>query len=450
MWGILAEVLGNSRLGWINKVSRVVQRGDRRFRFDIFVSAGIRSENVFKRLVRAQKTQGWLVRKHRSWEQRQRLRRLRGAAANPNVPANLRNHQIQPKGSLKFCTWNIQSVVNKRPELELFLRRSHMAVLALQETARSSEHGWPIRIRGYQCLEMPVMERQPGQRGLALLVRDDLVSYQIGEESPYLLVAKVTMADGDDLIVASVYVPPRGYAGRAVALRQIRKAAELWMRQRVDVKVVLMGDWNMSKTQLAKLLTRWNTTVPMVVNACSGSAVSWVGGRHWADLDHMVMSPEAALIFSRAAVDRSWDLSDHWPVGATCRASAGCPAGGHVPLGGVNTTQRWRVGKVRDEENSLIIAHHNIWDTLFIDEEAEVDVAEAPVEANLEAEQADAVDRGEHAFVDRDHQAARSPLPMYDIEPRHAFPMPMRGAHEAGITSDDGVSNSGIACHDGS
>lgn len=409
MWGILAEILGERQLRWVIKVSRVVQRNNRRLRLDVFVMAGVRAKSVLKRVVKAQKAHGWLARFHRAWEQRRSLRRRRGAAANLNLPATHENHQT---GSLKFSTWNIHSVANKRPELEMYLRQTCTAVLALQETARSSEH-WPIRVRGYQCFEAPAMEHQPGQRGLALLVRQDLAAYQVGQESPYLLIAKVTVADGDDLTIASVYVPPRGYAGRSVALRQIRKAAEGWMRQRVGVKAVIMGDWNMSRTQLAKMLAKWNTTVPLLVNRCSGSAVSWTGGRNWADLDHMVVSPEAAVSVSRAVVDRSWDLSDHWPLRATWSRGAHGRANGQAPGNGANSISKWKLGLMRDEEKSALIAHHNVWNTLFLDEEAE----EAQTEVT-EFERAVREVGGELGLLEEVNQQREGPAPAYRLSGR--------------------------------
>src|SRR3546814_17074106 len=94
-----------------------------------------------------------------------------------------------------------------------------------------------LRIRGYQCLETPAVQGQRGQVGLALLIRDDISAFQVGEVSPYTVCARVTLqgvigngaepnVGARDLMVASVYIPPAGYPTRQARSEERRVGKE--------------------------------------------------------------------------------------------------------------------------------------------------------------------------------------------------------------------------------
>lgn len=375
-----------------------------------------------------------------SWEQRQRRRLARRTAPNPGLvhahPGPLDPQPLGMESGIKIATWNIRSVTGKRPQLEMFLRDEHVAVLALQETARPRD-GWQLRVRGYHAFETPAVPGQQGQRGLALLVREDLGAYQVGDlDCPYMVAVKAARSDGTDLYIASVYVPPQAGPNRNIALRAIRKAAEKWMRGAPDSQVMLLGDWNMTQLQLDQRLARWRTSVPLRVRACRGSSLSFFGSRRWTDIDHIVASPACAL--GRPTVHRTWDLSDHWPLGAWLRVPA-VEGQQEVTRPGAGTVGRFRLDKLRDPEVAGIVAHHNIWDTLFLDEDepaAEALAGVAAVGAGADAEAADADGDAEadadgdadvvfddHAHAYRDHAhaffdlcAQGSGVPLADAE----------------------------------
>src|SRR5690554_2491674 len=339
MWEALVQVLGETRIQWVLRVSRAYQPSDRRFRVDLEVRSGFRGKSVLARLRwAAKKTQKWLVRPHMSWDQRRRLciarRGLGHRDFQPDLcepPVHNRMDTVQPQQEREqkgmfVASWNIRSVANKRPEIELFLKQENVAVLALQETRRP-QYGWPIRVKGYQCFETLDVAGQPGQRGVALLVREELVAYQVGDVScSYMVAVKAAGANGMDMLIASVYVPPRGCQNRESALRQIKRAAVKLMRNnnnRNNRQVLFMGDWNMGREQLAQMLTRWRTSVPLLVRGCSGSALSFFGSRTWKDLDHMVVSSQCMGQLGRPTVHRAWDLSDHWPLIAWVKSADG-------------------------------------------------------------------------------------------------------------------------------
>ncbi len=310
MWRVLGEALGDALLACVVKVVRILQH-NRVVRFDLYVvRAGAGGRAADAALERLRRWPGrWWAAIHRPWHQR------RGLASSPTlarVPSPLGR-------GLKLASWNVRSLGGNRGELEMYLRREGIAILAVQET-HLVEGGWPLRIRGYQCLESAAVKGEPGKVGLALLVRDDLPAFRVGDVSPYIIGARVTLQGGGaahDLLVATVYIPPSGYASRRDALLAVRTSAERWGRADLDARFVLMGDWNTNAQRLDRMLQRWRgeAACSATVRKCAGSALTY-RGRTWRDLDHVVASPAAAAWLRPPRVNRTWDTSDHWPLEA--------------------------------------------------------------------------------------------------------------------------------------
>lgn len=447
MWRRLESILPREELRWVCKVARIFQP-DGRVRFDIFGRRDPQlAERVLARLRGVARRGHWWCRLHQPWGIRHRLRRR----LRPAVRENFRVEHLDgpqpriadsghvtgahgagaPGGGIKIATWNVRSLAGKRPELELYLRAEDIGILAIQETHRL-DGGWPLRVRGYQVFETPAVQGQRGQVGLALLVRNDIPAYQVGDVNPFTVCARVTLraatdcrrgcnaagnvlegGDGDtrqgvlgenvhntacDFMVASVYIPPAGYPSRKLAMDEVRALAERWAREDLDARFILMGDWNSSIPKLERAINRWRgrAAVSVQIRQCSGSSLTYQGLRKWRDLDHMVVSPAAAMWLSRPQVNRTWDGSDHWPLEAALRAHSmegadraaephghqdGRPSRG---LGGNGVTvQVNQVEKCKPE-----IAHHNLWDALLADQ------AEGDADGSTREEGENAVEHG--------------------------------------------------------
>ena len=370
MWRVLGEALGDALLACVAKVARILQP-NRVVRFDLYVvragAGGRAADAVLQRLRRWPGR--WWAAIHRPWHQRRRL------AANPTLA-----RASAPLGrGLKLACWNVRSLGGGggRGELELYLRREGVAICAVQET-HLVEGGWPLRIRGYQCLESAAAKGEPGKVGLALLVRDDLPAFRVGDVSPYIIGARVTLQSGGathDLLVATVYIPPSGYASRRDALLAVRTSAERWARADLDARLVLMGDWNSSAQRLDRTLQRWRGSAlcSASVRKCAGSALTY-RGRTWRDLDHIVASPAAAAWLRPPRVNRTWDTSDHWPLEAVLRVpqpeaaqTGGAAAQDGKPARGLGS-MGWQV---LSPKISGDIAHHNVWEALAVDSDDE-------------------------------------------------------------------------------
>lgn len=281
--------------------------------------------------------------------------------------------------SIRIASWNIRSLNSKRPELEMYLRQSGTGVLALQETHRP-EGGWPLRIRGFQCYERPADTGVRGINGLALCVRDQISAYELGEGvTPFTLAIKVTLPDGTEWYVVNVYIPPRGTGNRTQAIAAVKQLAQRIIGRDLGARLLLLGDWNMHGQQLGRMLARWR--LPLHIQTCNGSSKTFQGARTWSDIDHMVVSAEAGRSMMRVRVDRSWDLSDHWPIEGYIHVEA---SGGTEATPGTATTDsapRRGPGLQSDRpmrfqprlvnENREAIANHNMWEVLLADDEAD-------------------------------------------------------------------------------
>jgi exonuclease III len=304
------------------------------------------------RLLRRAKHQyHWWVREHIHYYRRLR----RGMVVN--VP---RGRTGNATGLVKLATWNINSITNKRQELDLYLKVSGVKLLALQETNRRVAD-WPIHLQEFQVFESTAEGRgqQRGgwrsQNGLALVVHKSLVAYEFGEPSPYLVGVRVMMGTLEWTVI-NVYLPPRGYTVRSVAVAALGKAVRAVYARDLGARLLILGDWNCKADGVLKMLRRWRQ--PLGVVPSVGNPASYRGPRVWSALDHFLVSDEARDLVKRSRVNRSWDLSDHWPVECDVRVVPG-EAAGVFESPSIQLDVSSLGGKKQE------ILSHTIWDALL-------------------------------------------------------------------------------------
>jgi exonuclease III len=306
-WDLVRGALGvDSRR--VVKISRIMQRDGLR-RFDVFTKA-VDSGFVCQKLRESAQLTG-KVRLHLGYWQR-----AHGREARDERPAQV----IAPAGDAvaKAASWNLRSILAKRQETTLYLQEQGIDVLTAQETWRYNTD-WPIRLPGYRVFEAMAERGVGGALGLATCVDEKWAAYEFGKASKFCLGVKL-MVGATEWSVINVYVPPKSYPTRTQALGEIRDLMVAALGNNLDSMVAIMGDWNMSKDRLVKTVRRWGLSVHLV--ECSGSPISHYSTRgRWRAIDHVVVSTAAGRWVGDYQVDRTMDLSDHWPLRSELRGS---------------------------------------------------------------------------------------------------------------------------------
>lgn len=296
IWYDVRRTLTAEEVSHIRKILRVRQRNNV-MRFDIFVDDASVA-HILARLSRVKDWMKWWVRMHINyWNRAQRV----GNQGQGDVIREM------PTGSIRIASWNINGISTKRLEVEVYLEQNKVKILCLQETRRNVNH-WPIRFRNYQVFESLAGSEVEHQRGLAILVHKDLVAYEVGRPSPYTQRVKVLLGN-DEWTIVNVYCPSHDTNGaKAVIKREIRESISNVLGSRV----LVMGDWNCKLEKFTRRIGRWRLQAQLVPG--SGNMATYHARNVWSAIDHMIASHDAMPSLTKARVNRSWDLSDHWPL----------------------------------------------------------------------------------------------------------------------------------------
>lgn len=374
-WGRLRALLNSDIFDSIEKIVRVRQRSDGRQRFDIFVKRQSYAA-LYAQLADNKATQAWWVKTHEYYLERKHFGNDWDSIADQvNKPAE--NFQeahpcILPQKQLrniKLATWNIRSISGKRDEIGLYLKSSGISVLALQETLRS-EDKYVLCLGGYQVFESPAnSSNKEGKRGLALCISDRCPSYELGDCSPFVLGTQ-TLIGVERLIIINVYIPPKGNRYRREAIRDLRRVLSRSLASTPDAKVIVMGDFNIHLDDMPRFLLK--IRFPLALVPCGGNPKTYHRRSQWSAIDHMVVSEALLPSVKRCKVNRSWDLSDHWPLECFLRSEHLA----HPPPVPDDSPPRLNIPKLRDAQES--IANHNMWCELenYSDSDSLSDVAE--------------------------------------------------------------------------
>ena len=212
---------------------------------------------------------------------------------------------------LRVATLNVQGLYEKKEIVDWYVRSRRVKVLALQETLTKSPYHWYNRIGGMNSLNRPCSGI--GERGLLLAVDKEYPIVELGGPSPNWIIAR-TNIQGTSLIIANVYFPSGREGDRLrTDFHNIRRS----MSARYKSPWIIMGDWNTERHSKVE-------TVDTTLLRKRGSTRSFHGYRDrakWSSIDHIVGSNTVHQTLSSidfhksvAWVDRSIDVSDHWPM----------------------------------------------------------------------------------------------------------------------------------------
>lgn len=218
-------------------------------------------------------------------------------------------------GNPLLATWNVGTTAGRRAVLSWDLRRSGVAVAALQETLNPSS-GYGLHLRGYTTYERPHDPSTAGARGVALCVKDGLGSYELPlpRHSNSVWVGVTGLLQARTLLVGSVYLPIAAHrANRQEVLDHLEDCMRTVERRWPGAPAVVMGDMNCSVSQLSTRLRRWGL-VDYEVLPIRGSPHTFCRGSRRSAIDHVLANSAARRLLTHGHVLRGVDTSDHWPL----------------------------------------------------------------------------------------------------------------------------------------
>lgn len=355
VWDLLKKILPEH---WMPDIDRITQV-DRRIRFEVSHASSLR-RSLRRALISVASGFGWRIRSSADRPE-SRLARFNRAILNKfPVPAS--------GESLSLASLNVNGIANKKASLEDYLFSDKIDILGLQET-RNPVYNWNLKFEGYNTFEVRSTEGV-GQRGLAIVITKKLSCYVVGERSQYFIFVRVFGAGTiTPFIIGVVYLPHRHatlvtaadaqHNPHSMARDSLCEEALTLHNKFTTDPLILMGDFNASVEEMVSLKRR----LPFLkLKIMRGDNTTFsrpgVPGR---GLDHFWISKDYSDLLKNPYVDRTLDVSDHWPIRgqlhlrlkaaahpevATARTRWSCP---------INTT----ANKLRVSTNNAFGIHDN-------------------------------------------------------------------------------------------
>lgn len=383
-WERLSYLFRDSTIGsQVVKVERVQQAAKNRTRFDLWVPERF-VDVILGKMGPGRARYGWYFRRHIPFLERVgRCLPQCPAAAPPGSPTATPPPDVQEpppnlnRGApLVVVTLNINGLHRKKTDLRVLLQQTRCDIMALQETLlRSSD--WQLCLPGYHCFTA-MGDLTASQRGMALVVSTRFNCTAVGKATPYWTFARVYGATLlSPLIVGTIYVPCR--VERHRVLRALPGALAALHREFPNDPIVLMGDFNMTMTELQLQMGSWD--LPFRVLPIRGGGPTR-RSRRWGDptpaIDFITYCGGTRAAVPPAKVLDHWDISDHFPVIADLPGLTRVPERGAIPPPPSTLGRRILV---EEKEMKHSVASSNYWQPL-------ADSLEDAVEEALERAQA--------------------------------------------------------------
>jgi len=373
-WSIIKDRLSPEILSGVHRIQNVVQPNGRN-RMDMWVAARVASKiksamyltatarregtmTNFKFPLREldklwkpnASTKHWRIDVYRKWRER--------------VPTQtFRNEGPLPNPRKKVLTFNVNGINNKQTEVMALLEKSEVGVAALQETL-VDKYAPKLRMPGYE-----VYDRVKTKifRGQALLIHKSFTSYEVGKDkhNSYIHVKVVGLTEGPPWHVISVYLPSGGNhrQDRRLCLKAVVNECKSIRTKEPNARILIMGDFNMSRHRLAKRIKTNETTLEVLEVRGSGTTFHRKSSKR-SDIDSFVVSKTAQPALRHAHVRRGWGIdpekdSDHYPLLTAIRKK--------TELFEVSPPPRFRfnVERVKGHGNKLVFS--NRWSSLSVD-----------------------------------------------------------------------------------
>ena len=292
----------------IEKIVRVVQR-DHRVCYEIHTKTSDLQALRRRLLSRGGWRWGWSVRSYRPWRQR-----LEGQASRPasSTVTRISAAEMHTKW-LRLATWNINGIKHKMEDIQHFVERYNIDVVAIQETQLRAHH-FRLYMNGYYSVEVRG-ERTAEKRGIALLIKKGWTYRVVGRPHPNFLFIRLTGNNTNAAcLVACAYFGKKSAQAKGEMLAEGRKLVASFPHDHM----IVMGDFNQEKDRVKEYLNAIDSSFRLVKfhgssTRCDGNkvidhiAIAKRGGQQQLAANHDVTK-------MKARIASEYDTSDHWPV----------------------------------------------------------------------------------------------------------------------------------------
>ena len=301
------------------------------------------------------RTRSWRIDVYRKWRERDLV---------PKTPKPIRMEL--PRKAL--ATFNVNGIWQKKSELSIFLQRQNIGIAALQETLIDLNN-YSLRLPGYDVYER---SKTKTFRGQALAVHSSLSSYEVdnNQDESYIYVKVLGLTEGAPWHIISVYLPSGGNnrSAKTSCLNKVLALHKSIVKKNPNERVVIMGDFNIKRDRLRKLI-RTEKSGLEVVNISGNGKTFHRKSTTWSDIDSIVASQTALPCLRSAKVIHRWGIdpkkdSDHFPLVALLRAKT------EIAIEAPPVKFRFNVNLIKGHGEKIV--HHNRWAILPVDPITEV------------------------------------------------------------------------------
>jgi len=228
------------------------------------------------------------------------------------TPANKTPFSRLQPNLIYLATWNINGFWTKVRDVERFLDKEKVVVLALQETLIKATH-YQLEIEGYRSF---ISDTKEDFRGMLTLVDNKLSAYEVPHGLSWLIHVKVFSYAGwsGPTHIFNVYLKSEGNfrCAQGDCLDMLKRIINITKRDSLDSRFVVMGDINEDGLQVYKHLNVQKGENPLTIAPIAGLVFTRFPIRgQKQSLDHIMLDSEHAKDFKCAWVCRNYNASNH-------------------------------------------------------------------------------------------------------------------------------------------
>lgn len=347
----------------VEKIRKVksIRQPDSETRTDLWVTAD--AAPLVLRKLRVTKRWKWRVVHWRSWVDRIQERRDKVSAP-----------PLSPPRRIRIATYNVNGWRGKKDQVIHFLHREGIAIALLQETLVYKTDK-PVSVTGYDIYPIDAERGTAGRRGQVICVHKALKAISLNLNDSNIVGVRTAKMPGSEGIwyILGLYLPSGGNhrLERGQILGRLRRLLRRLMRKDREARIIVGGDWNIERERLKTIVERWK--VPVRLHPIGGSPKTRRTRKvdsSWSCIDGFVTSEGVERLLNVSRVNRTWDLSDHYPVICSLKGLVA------VPL----AKERLLFDRRKIANVALKVASDNRWqmlETLGEDMDTDIDRFEA-------------------------------------------------------------------------